>query len=169
MVGTLVLNNDYEVLGSVSWQRAVKMMAMGKALIHEADPERTIRGATAEFPFPRAVRLVKWIYVKYTGRHADGAGLCTKKGILERDSYTCVYCGGKANTIDHVFPASRGGRSSWENQAAACEPCNAFKADRTPDEARMRLRWHPYRPDKLGMEQRKVWASLEKLEHAEVW
>lgn len=160
MVGVLVLNADYTVLGSTNWHKAIKMVVLEKAEIHEADPEREVRGATHFIPFPRIIRLKEWIYVKFTGRHADGAGLCTKKGILERDKFTCVYCGGKANTVDHVFPASRGGRSSWENQAAACEPCNAFKADRTPEEARMYLRWHPWRPDRIGMEQRKVWAAL---------
>lgn len=160
MVGTLVLNADYTVLTSVSWQRAVTMLVTGKAEIHEADPERTVRGATSEVPFPRIVRLVKWIYVKFSGKHSDGAGMCTKKGILTRDKFTCGYCGGKANTVDHVFPQSRGGASSWENLIAACEPCNGLKADRTPEEARMYMRWHPWRPDVLGAKQREVWASL---------
>lgn len=168
-VGTLVLNADYTVLTSVSWQRAVTLVVGGKAEVHEADPERTIRGRTAEVPFPRVIRLVKWIYVKFQGRSPDGAGICTKAGVLKRDKHTCVYCGGKANTVDHVIPASRGGANSWENLAGACSPCNHSKADRTPEEAGMRLRWEPYRPDLMGMEQRKVWAALEKLETAEIW
>jgi 5-methylcytosine-specific restriction endonuclease McrA len=154
------LNNDFTVLGSVSWQRAVTLVVTDKAEIHEADPEREVRGATTFVPFPRIIRLKQWIFVKFIGRHHDGAGLCTKKGVLERDKFTCVYCGGKANTVDHVMPASRGGKSSWENLAAACEPCNGLKADRTPEEARMYLRWHPWRPDLIGAKQRKVWASL---------
>lgn len=165
--GTLVLNADYSVLATVSWQRAVTMIVQGKAELHEADPERVIRGARTSVPFPRAVRLVKWVYVKFTGKAHDGAGMVTKAGILKRDKHTCVYCGGKANTVDHVMPESRGGGFTWDNLAAACEDCNSFKADRTPEEAGMRLRWHPYRPDLVGMEQRKVWASLLKLEMSE--
>ena len=38
--------------------------------------------------------------------------------------------GGKADTVDHVVPRSRGGEHSWENCVAACGPCNHRKADR---------------------------------------
>ena len=160
MVGVLVLNADYTVLGSTNWQKAIKMVVLEKAEIHEADPEREVRGATHFVPFPRIIRLKDWIFVKFHGRSKNTSGICTKKGILERDKFTCVYCGAKANTVDHVFPESRGGKSTWENLAAACEPCNGFKADRTPEEARMTLKWHPYRPDVIGAQQRKVWMSL---------
>lgn len=61
------------------------------------------------------------------------------RGILERDEHICQYCGGKANTVDHVMPRSRGGSSSPTNLVAACLPCNQKKADRTPDEAGMPL------------------------------
>ena len=39
----------------------------------------------------------------------------------------------------------------WRNVATACEPCNNHKADRTPDEAGMRLRFEPKVP---------TWAAL---------
>src|SRR4051812_18933678 len=117
-VGTLVLNADYSVLASVSWQRAVTLVVTGKAEVHEADPEQMVRGRTAAVPFPRVIRLVKWVYVRFH-KASDGAGVCTKAGVLKRDKHTCVYCGGKADTVDHVQPESRGGASSWENLAAA--------------------------------------------------
>ena len=37
------------------------------------------------------------------------------------------------------MPASRGGRSSWDNTVTACYACNQRKADRTPHEAGMKL------------------------------
>jgi hypothetical protein len=46
-------------------------------------------------------------------------------------------------TLDHVFPRSRGGLSSWENLVAACKSCNRRKADRTPEEAEMPLLRRP--------------------------
>ena len=49
-------------------------------------------------------------------------------------------------TIDHVIPRSRGGVSSWENCVLACMSCNKRKADRTPEQAGMRLRRRPFRP-----------------------
>lgn len=162
-VGTLVLNADMSVLTYVSWQRAVTKILAGEAEIHEADPQRTIRSKHVEVPFPRVIRLVKWVYIKWTGRKSNGA-VCTKRGVLERDRFTCGYCGGKGDTIDHIHPESRGGKLTWENSISACSPCNNEKADRTPEEWGKRLLWEPWRPDLLGMEQRRVWASLEKLE-----
>ena len=53
--------------------------------------------------------------------------------------------------MDHVLPRSRGGATSWANAVAACEPCNASKGDRTPDEARMPLRWDPYVPTRVQL------------------
>lgn len=167
-VGVLVLNADYSVLTSVSWQRAVTKVLTGDAEIHEADPEKIIRGKNHEVPFPRVIRLVKWVYVKWTGRASSGA-ICTKRGVCERDKFTCGYCGGKGDTVDHIVPESRGGKLTWENSICACAGCNGRKADRTPEEAGMRLLWEPWRPDLQGMEQRKVWASLAKLEQSEIW
>lgn len=159
MTGTMVLNACGTVLGPVSWQHAVSLVVTGKAIVHEADPKRMIRSKTTEVPFPRVIRLVKWVYVKFTGKKNSG-GSFTKKAVLERDKYTCIYCGGHGNTIDHIEPESRGGKLTWENCAAACAPCNSKKANRTPEEAGMRLRWEPWRPDFVGMMQRDVWATL---------
>lgn len=60
-----------------------------------------------------------------------------RKQILLRDDFTCVYCGGSANSVDHVIPRSRGGNNDPENLVAACTFCNSSKKDRTPDEAGM--------------------------------
>ena len=54
--------------------------------------------------------------------------------------------GSEELTIDHVAPHSQGGMSSWENRVLACMPCNKRKADRTLEQAKMRLRRAPARP-----------------------
>lgn len=41
----------------------------------------------------------------------------------------CSYCGAIATTRDHIVPRSKGGRSTRENMAPACEPCNGVKGD----------------------------------------
>ena len=70
--------------------------------------------------------------------------------VFFRDNYTCQYCGEKKSprelTLDHVFPKSRGGDSSWENLTSACKKCNNKKADRTPEEAGMKLLSVPAQP-----------------------
>ena len=75
----------------------------------------------------------------------------SRRNIFKRDHFACQYCGVQPGTheltIDHVQPRSRGGGSSWENCVLACVNCNKRKADRTPDEAHMKLRKKPIRPD----------------------
>ena len=50
--------------------------------------------------------------------------------------------------MDHVVPRSQGGTSRWTNCVAACESCNARKADRTPEQAGMTPRRRPVRPER---------------------
>lgn len=59
--------------------------------------------------------------------------------VLNRDKWRCRYCGGAANSVDHIFPRSRGGDNLLENLAAACRRCNSSKGDKSLHEAGMEL------------------------------
>jgi 5-methylcytosine-specific restriction endonuclease McrA len=56
--------------------------------------------------------------------------------ILERDKFTCQYCGGTSPdvklTIDHLLPVSAGGETVPHNLVTACNDCNAGKSGRLP-------------------------------------
>lgn len=52
-----------------------------------------------------------------------------RKQILQRDKYTCRYCGDFGDTLDHILPISRGGLTSPKNCVTACKICNHDKAD----------------------------------------
>lgn len=72
------------------------------------------------------------------------------RGLWLRDGGQCQYTGrslkpGEGN-IDHVIPSSRGGETSWENCVLSDRVVNTRKADRTPQEAGLRLRRQPFRP-----------------------
>jgi hypothetical protein len=43
----------------------------------------------------------------------------------------CVYCGGPANTRDHIVPISDGGPNRWDNYAPACRGCNSAKGNKS--------------------------------------
>jgi 5-methylcytosine-specific restriction endonuclease McrA len=64
--------------------------------------------------------------------------------------HNCQYCGKKFDSselnIDHVKPTSRGGKTTWTNTVLSCIPCNDRKANRTPEEAGMRLLREPHVP-----------------------
>jgi 5-methylcytosine-specific restriction endonuclease McrA len=49
-------------------------------------------------------------------------------------------------TLDHVVPRAQGGQSRWDNCVLACMACNKRKADRTPEQAKMRLKHTPVQP-----------------------
>jgi 5-methylcytosine-specific restriction endonuclease McrA len=53
--------------------------------------------------------------------------------ILQRDNFTCQYCGRKAPEVvlhlDHIFPQSKGGKSKPENLITSCLECNIGKQD----------------------------------------
>lgn len=77
----------------------------------------------------------------------------SKTKLIRRDRQTCAYCGDTHDardlTVDHILPASCGGPLSWMNTVAACRHCNARKANRTPEQARMPLLFTPYVPSRF--------------------
>ena len=114
-------------------------------------------------PSPRELRrhsLALELTRELSGAWVEGAGRrsvgFSYRAVHERDHWTCAYCGRSVSrapaceallaTVDHILPVSRGGRSSWTNLVSACKGCNNRKADRTPAEAGMPLRFAPYDP-----------------------
>lgn len=59
--------------------------------------------------------------------------------VLARDGYICYWCREVGNTMDHVIPWSKGGRTTMTNCICACEECNGQRGDMPPEEfARLR-------------------------------
>ena len=57
--------------------------------------------------------------------------------VLERDKFTCVYCGRSPKTtpgltleVDHIIPLWAGGDNSMDNLVTACWECNEGKKDK---------------------------------------
>ncbi|WP_143616952.1 HNH endonuclease [Streptomyces alkaliphilus] len=65
--------------------------------------------------------------------------------VLSANGGKCVYCDGRAETMDHVIPWSRGGPDDHYNLVPACDKCNDSKNDKTPIEwavqKKFRERW----------------------------
>jgi 5-methylcytosine-specific restriction endonuclease McrA len=142
----LVLNADMEPLTRVSLRHAVKMLVRQVAEVHDHVPDR----AFGIWPLPTVVRLVRWVYTRW--RHTDGPAW-SRRGVLVRDRRRCGYCTQPGTTIDHIVPRSQGGQNTWLNTITACYACNQRKADRTPAQAGMRLRFEPRTP---------TWASAAR-------
>lgn len=139
----MLLNASYEPLGSVSFKHAVRMLFREVAIVEEGLGERMI----GPHRWPRVIRLVRYVVAKWLYREAAWS----RHGLFLRDRSSCGYCGGYADTVDHVVPASRGGPLTWTNTIAACAPCNHRKGNRTPAEAGMRMLWEPFAPTRAQL------------------
>lgn len=138
---TLVLNAGYEPMSIVSYKRAVILVLTGKATVLASDPTARVRSAALDVASPTVVLLRRYV------RPPSGRSVAlSRRGVLRRDDWACAYCGGRANTVDHVLPRSRGGGNSWANLVACCRACNSAKGSRTPEEMGWRLRVVPKAP-----------------------
>jgi 5-methylcytosine-specific restriction endonuclease McrA len=138
---TLVLNAGFEPLAVVSFKRALVLVMNHKATIVAADSEHPVWGSSGSYDRPSVILLTRYVRIPSTRLIP-----VSRRGVLRRDSQRCGYCGGTANTIDHVLPRSRGGQDSWENLVACCLRCNNVKGDRTPNEMGWTLRLRPKPP-----------------------
>ena len=143
---TLVLSQGYEPIKIVSWQRAITLLFLGKVEVIE-EYDRDIKSISLVIKVPAVVRLLAAIR-----RHKQPVKF-SRVNIYGRDRYTCQFCGDKKPiaelTYDHVVPRSQGGTTTWTNIVTACEACNRKKANRTPEQAGMRLLAQPVQPKAL--------------------
>ena len=164
MQDVLLLNADYSPVRVLDWRRAVTLLLDDKAVLVEPYAGRLIRSPSTTLPWPAVVNL------KHYARHR-GKVRFNRQNVLARDGWSCQYCNRAPRsstgrpitvdlTLDHVVPRSRSkeGRvqlpwngkrvpvTSWQNVVTACRPCNQRKADKTLEQAGLRLRQWPRRP-----------------------
>ncbi len=136
----LVLNATDVPLAVLPARRAVVLVWKQKADVVVSNGA-VFRSEHMHIDAPSVVRLRHFVHVPHR-QHAP----MTRRAVFARDVWTCQYCGGAAENLDHVIPRSRGGLHVWENVVAACRRCNAKKMDRTPQESGFRLARLPFAP-----------------------
>ncbi len=161
----LVLNRLWQAVNVCTARRALTLLFEGRAQVVFQDPQGTFRtfdfGRWQDFSQegPRddqihtvsfRIRIPRVILLVMFDRYPRKEVKFTRYNIFERDRNTCQYCGvvfeRKDLNLDHVLPRERGGPTGWENIVCSCIPCNARKANRTPQEAGMQLIRKPARP-----------------------
>lgn len=158
----LVLNRNWQVAGFYTVEDAIVSVFRDRASILDTvdyllldwdawvdynppNDYQWIKTPTGQVPVPQIVAL------KHYGEKPPKKLTFSKPVIYHRDNHRCLYCGVQLPavklTLDHVVPRSKGGPTSFENCATACEPCNRKKANLSLEESGMKLRHEPYVPD----------------------
>ena len=158
---TLVLNRNWQPVRVATVARALVLLWNETAQVVDPADYQTYDWADwSRFrprdneSFVQAVRFRLRVpeVVTLTGydRLPQAAVTFSRRNIFKRDRFACQYCGRQPGseelTLDHVVPRAQGGESNWTNCVLACVTCNKRKADRTPEQAGMRLRRKPVRP-----------------------
>jgi len=98
----------------------------------------------------KQIKVPKVIVLNHYDKIPRQAVKFTQKNLWLRDNFTCQYTGKKltklTGNIDHVIPKSQGGKTSWENCVIAHKQINDKKADKTPEQAGLRLTKTPAAP-----------------------
>ena len=93
----------------------------------------------------------KVIVLSHYNKFPDYSVRLSKKNIAKRDKMRDQYTGelltDSNSDIDHVLPRSRGGKNTWENLVLVKKETNRQKADRTPEEAGLKLIKKPQKPN----------------------
>jgi 5-methylcytosine-specific restriction endonuclease McrA len=158
----LVLNRVWQAICETDVETAMKDIVRGSATPIDTDTMSPVRvGDWFELPVRpqdkflrmtrgRVVRVPTVISRVGYDKMPTKPPRLDKRNLVERDGRKCQYCGKVHRTsdlnMDHVLPRSRGGAKKWTNIVASCIPCNSKKADRTPEEAGMRLIKSPKEP-----------------------
>jgi 5-methylcytosine-specific restriction endonuclease McrA len=159
---TLVLNRQWQPVHVSSVARALVLLWNDAARVVDPDLYQLMswddwtqyvpdEGAPCVRSARLRLKVPEVICLSHFDRLPSTSVTFSRRNVAKRDHYTCQYCGSQPGaesiTIDHVLPRSQGGATNWANCAAACLGCNARKGDRTPEQAGMRLRRRPVRPE----------------------
>lgn len=157
----LLLNKSWAPLRIITLRKALTLVFKEAAMIidypsyqeftwddwSQLRPKATDEAICAGRIFLRVPEIVK--VLRYD-RIPQPKQTFSRRTLYKRDHMTCQYCGRKPPpdewTIDHVLPVSQGGKTTFENCVLACYSCNSKKANRTPEQAHMKLLTVPKAP-----------------------
>lgn len=155
MTRALLLNASYEPHSIVRDRDAVSLYMEGLVDIIEYS-DQVFHSPSISVAVPSVARLIKYVVMPEKHRSV----LLTTKAVCARDDYVCGYCGGVADTMDHVHPRGRKieghccgakgrlhkGGHLWENVTASCRRCNHKKRDILLSEIGWTLDRVPFKP-----------------------
>jgi len=88
---------------------------------HQRQYARTLYRQNPEFRYKRRQKTSS------RRRNVDAVPAIGEEFLMLEFDGRCAYCGGTADTFDHVIPITHGGRTTPDNIVPACRSCNASK------------------------------------------
>ena len=157
----LVLNKSWVPIHIVTWQKSMSLIIQDAA--HPLNTEFNAYDFESWLTFSQlnedyakihtvkhAIAIPEIIVLRKYDRLPVRDVKYSRQTLFQRDSFTCAYCNKvfprDELTVDHIIPRCRGGTSNWANTVSACRPCNALKADLTPEQAGLVLHYKPRKP-----------------------
>jgi 5-methylcytosine-specific restriction endonuclease McrA len=162
----LVLNKAWQPVNTRTPQEAFLQMATDVAVALDISGDQIVpvhwdewmklpirEGDRAVQTVRGPVRIPAVIVLSNYGKIPKKRPKLCSKSIRERDGNKCQYSGRilkpEEGSLDHVMPRSRGGRNEFENLVWASKDVNAKKANKTPEEAGLRLLSQPRKPKEI--------------------
>lgn len=169
----LVVDAALQAINIVSAKRAFVLLAdkdrKSKPIVLRYSEDGMVVGVEEKVRLPAVIQLLG----RFVPRYKQRVRFCRKNVLVGRDRCICQYCGSQSPTerltLDHVIPRAQGGQTTWENIVACCFKCNQHKANRTPEQARMKLRKKPIRPFHLLDVTIRVGENQDPIEWKDYW
>lgn len=158
-LSVLKLDSAWRPVAMIPLKKAVKYYQKNKVLSEIGESIYTLKGGFNKHLGEDSCTSIKPIIV-IKGRLWEGKGVrrvatLSNELLFKRDNYTCAYCGKvfafKDLSRDHIIPRHQKGSDTWQNCVSACKPCNHKKANKTPQQAGMQLRYEPFVPSYLDV------------------
>ncbi len=160
----LVLNKNWQAINVKTPFEAISMMYANTATVLHVEGTDIMSPLSwnqwVELPYDenqqyinttnKKIRVPKIIILAKYNKVPQRRPRLSKRNIWLRDNFTCQYTGKRIKksegNIDHVIPRSKGGKTDWSNLVIACKEINQLKADRTPEQAGLKLIKPPAEP-----------------------
>jgi len=141
-VKCVVLNADYSFIGIIDWKKAMTLIHKGRVEVLKYSDE-TISSFSNIFNVPIILKLIKFIRMYFKKSVSF-----SKQNVFLRDDFRCQYCGKTIHKpeLEHVYPQSKGGETTWENCVCSCSDCNRKKKDYLCSEIKMYPKRKPVAP-----------------------